>query len=184
MSWNCSCGNNKNNLTIRDTSGRTALHYASQHGHASTVQLLLQNASNNNTNNNRLLINAVDTSRETALRRAVDECNLPAMRTLLHAHADTTITDFSAGTSTDDKIDLQSVFTDFADVLANTNDDGQGNTIIAKSGVSVTLTGVTKSLLVEDDFVFAAGMSAPFEEAIPEQLALLDLESLEQGWFM
>ncbi|WP_430417043.1 peptidoglycan DD-metalloendopeptidase family protein [Parasphingorhabdus sp.] len=65
-----------------------------------------------------------------------------------------TITDFTAGAGSEDKIDLQdSVFTDLNDVLANTNDDGLGNTVISKSGVSITLNGVTKNQLDDSDFV-------------------------------
>jgi Ca2+-binding RTX toxin-like protein len=75
-----------------------------------------------------------------------------------------TITDFTAGAGSEDKIDLQdSVFTDLNDVLVNTVDDGLGNTVISKSGVSISLNGVTKAQLHEDDFVFAIGMAAPLQ---------------------
>ncbi|WP_430417041.1 beta strand repeat-containing protein [Parasphingorhabdus sp.] len=71
-----------------------------------------------------------------------------------------TIDDFVAGAGSEDKIDLQnSVFTDYADVLANTNDDGLGNTVIAKSGVEIKLNGIVKAQLDEDDFIFAAAAS-------------------------
>lgn len=56
-----------------------------------------------------------------------------------------------------------SVFSDFADVLAHTTNDGSGNCVIAKSGVQITLTGVLKEDLwvFAFDFVASAGPSAP-----------------------
>jgi len=72
-----------------------------------------------------------------------------------------TIGDFAAGAGAGDVIQLTgSVFTDYADVLAHTNDDGFGNTVAGKSGVQITLTGVLESQLAADDFVFVASSPA------------------------
>ncbi|WP_366855650.1 tail fiber protein [Brevundimonas sp.] len=67
------------------------------------------------------------------------------------------IADFAAGGSLSDVIWLSSaVFTDYADVLAHTTDDGLGNTVISKGGVHITLTGVLKAQLRSNDFDIAA----------------------------
>lgn len=67
------------------------------------------------------------------------------------------ITDFTAGLGVGDVIRLDgSIFTDYADVRANTTNDGLGNCVISKGGVSITLTGVIKADLASDDFVFTA----------------------------
>ncbi|WP_430417035.1 beta strand repeat-containing protein [Parasphingorhabdus sp.] len=96
-----------------------------------------------------------------------------------------TITDFTAGAGSEDKIDLQdSVFTDLNDVLVNTVDDGLGNTVISKSGVSISLNGVTKAQLHEDDFVFATGMSIPVGVSMPDHLPILDMDMIHDGWLM
>ena len=67
------------------------------------------------------------------------------------------ITDFQAGATASDVIRLDpSLFTSFADVLIHTTDDGAGNTVISKSGVTITLQGVLKAQLHANDFEFAA----------------------------
>ena len=71
-----------------------------------------------------------------------------------------TITDFSAGPAAGDRIRLEtSWMTDFADVLIHATDTANG-VVIAKSGLSITLTGVTKAQLNANDFQFVAA-SAP-----------------------
>ena len=75
-----------------------------------------------------------------------------------------TIFDFSAGAGVEDVIRLDgSLFADFADVLANTTDNGAGDTVISKGGLSITLNGVLKAQLHENDFAFppAPRPSAP-----------------------
>lgn len=65
------------------------------------------------------------------------------------------ILDFEAGVGAGDRIRLDSaLFADFGDVLAHTNDDGLGNTVISKGAVLVTLSGVVAAQLAADDFVF------------------------------
>jgi Ca2+-binding RTX toxin-like protein len=67
------------------------------------------------------------------------------------------IADFRAGSRGDEIIRLDSaVFVDFADVLAHTTNDSNGNAVIAKGGMSITLTGTPKAWLRVDDFEFAA----------------------------
>ena len=67
------------------------------------------------------------------------------------------ITDFQAGGRGDEIIRLDgAVFVDFADVLAHTTNDVNGNAVIAKGGMSITLTGTPKDWLRVDDFEFAS----------------------------
>ncbi|MGZ9098168.1 MAG: cadherin-like domain-containing protein [Brevundimonas sp.] len=71
------------------------------------------------------------------------------------------IADFQAGARGDEIIRLDSaVFVDFADVLAHTTNDINGNAVIAKDGMSITLAGTPKGRLRVDDFEFAP-LSAP-----------------------
>ena len=79
------------------------------------------------------------------------------------------ITDFQAGSVLSDVIQLDpSRFSDFADVLAHTTDDGAGNTVISKSGVTITLQGVLKAELHSNDFAFA--LSAPSQGSTSKDL--------------
>ena len=69
------------------------------------------------------------------------------------------ITDF--GVATGDRVRLDAnLFTDFNDVLTHTTDTANG-AVISKSGVVITLTGVTKAQLNAGHFEFAA--PAPLE---------------------
>ncbi|WP_296820685.1 M10 family metallopeptidase C-terminal domain-containing protein [Brevundimonas sp.] len=56
-----------------------------------------------------------------------------------------------------------SIFADFADVLIHTSDDGSGNAVISKSGVTITLQGVSKAQLQAGDFEFAVAAPAAAE---------------------
>jgi len=90
-----------------------------------------------------------------------------------------TITDFIAGVGAGEVIQLSSaIFTSFADVLTHTNDDGFGNTVISKSGVQITLTGVLESQLAADDFAFVAGSLAA-APAAPSLVSWQDLQALD-----
>lgn len=63
------------------------------------------------------------------------------------------VTDFQAGAVVSDILRLDgSIFVSVADVLAHATDDGSGNTVIAKGGVQITLTGVVKAQLHNNDF--------------------------------
>jgi len=74
------------------------------------------------------------------------------------------ITDFSAGAGIGDRIRLEtSWMADFADVLIHATDTA-GGVVIARSGLSITLTGVTKAQLNVDDFQFVAP-AAPLPDA-------------------
>lgn len=71
------------------------------------------------------------------------------------------ITDFRDG----DVISLDpSIFTSFADIRAHAVNDGLGNVIIAKDGVSITLMGVKRSELSHDDFGLALSPAAPSDD--------------------
>ncbi|MCP4284503.1 MAG: RTX toxin, partial [Gammaproteobacteria bacterium] len=67
-----------------------------------------------------------------------------------------TITDFAAGASTDDVIEFRSVtgFASYADVLANTVDNGTNATITLDADNSIVLQNVLVSDLSTDDFRF------------------------------
>ncbi|MDA0785897.1 MAG: Ig-like domain-containing protein, partial [Proteobacteria bacterium] len=68
---------------------------------------------------------------------------------------DDSITDFAAGTGSDDRIDVSAFgFSDLADLLAATNDAGADTVISLDADDSVTLIGVQKADLHEDDFLF------------------------------
>lgn len=89
-----------------------------------------------------------------------------------------TITDFTAGTGSDDLISFGGgVFTNLADVLDHTTDDGAGNTVISKDGVDITLLGVTKDELGADDFTFRP----PVAGAGPFELPLGKMFPLDPG---
>jgi hypothetical protein len=67
---------------------------------------------------------------------------------------DDTITDFTAGVGSDDRLDISEFgFTDLADLLAATNDAGADTVITLDADDSVTLIGVQKADLHEDDFL-------------------------------
>lgn len=66
-----------------------------------------------------------------------------------------TIMDFSVSGGDIMLIDT-SVFANFAAVMANTNDNGLGGTVISNGAVSITLNGVLKAQLSAGDFLFAA----------------------------
>lgn len=67
---------------------------------------------------------------------------------------DDVITDFTAGAGSDDVIDVSDFgFTDFADLLAATNDSGADTVITLDGDDSVTLIGVQEANLHEDDFL-------------------------------
>lgn len=68
-----------------------------------------------------------------------------------------TITDFTAGSATDDVINLSGVAsaTVFQDVLDAATDDGTDTTIDFGSGDTITLLGVIESELHSNDFSFA-----------------------------
>uniref|UniRef100_UPI0025FF429C hypothetical protein n=1 Tax=Brevundimonas sp. TaxID=1871086 RepID=UPI0025FF429C len=75
------------------------------------------------------------------------------------------ITDFSAGAGIGDRIRLEtSWMADFADVLIHATDPA-GGVVIARSGLSITLTGVTKAQLNVDDFQFVAPAAPLLETA-------------------
>ncbi|MCP4998328.1 MAG: RTX toxin, partial [Hyphomicrobiales bacterium] len=67
-----------------------------------------------------------------------------------------TITDFAAGASTDDVIEFRSAagFASYADVLANTVDNGTDTTITLDANNSIVLSNVLVSDLSADDFRF------------------------------
>jgi hypothetical protein len=66
-----------------------------------------------------------------------------------------TINDFTAGAGSDDRLDVSDFgFTDLADLLAATNDAGADTVISLDADDSVTLIGVQKADLHEDDFLF------------------------------
>ena len=67
-----------------------------------------------------------------------------------------TITDFVAGAGTDDLIDLigNSFLNSFADILANSAQVGADTVIDMGGGDQLTLLGVTRTLLHQDDFAF------------------------------
>ena len=66
-----------------------------------------------------------------------------------------TITDFSAGAGTDDRLDVSGFgFTDLADLLASTSDAGADTVISLDADDSVTLIGIQKADLHDDDFLF------------------------------
>lgn len=67
-----------------------------------------------------------------------------------------TINDFGPGSGDVIVLDA-SIFFNFANVLANTSNDGLGNCVIAKGGVSITLKGVIKGQLAASDFTFMTG---------------------------
>ena len=72
-------------------------------------------------------------------------------------HGDDTINDFQAGVGTNDAIDMSGVtaVSDLADLLANhATDVGADMVIDTGTGNSVTLIGVNKTELYEDDFLF------------------------------
>ncbi|MEM1395943.1 MAG: calcium-binding protein [Pseudomonadota bacterium] len=65
-----------------------------------------------------------------------------------------TIFDFTPGVGIGDRLRVDQI-TNFTNILAATNDDGMGNTIITVDGSNaVTLFGVLEAQLVEDDFLF------------------------------
>lgn len=66
-----------------------------------------------------------------------------------------TILDFSVSGGDIMVIDT-SVFANFAAVIANTNDNGLGGTVISNGAVSITLNGVLKAQLTAGDFLFTA----------------------------
>ena len=74
------------------------------------------------------------------------------------------ITDFVAGTGTEDKIDL-TAFTDIhtlGDVLSRATQVGADTVIDFGGGNTLTLNGVTRANLADEDFLFSAGpTSAP-----------------------
>ena len=77
--------------------------------------------------------------------------------TLIGGTGTDTISDFTTGAATDDVIDVSGVtsLTNFTEVLTATTDDGGGNIVIDLGGGStLTLTGVIKTELASDDFVF------------------------------
>lgn len=83
-----------------------------------------------------------------------------------------TIQDFAVG---EDRIRLDpGLFTDFADVQAHTTDDGLGNTVIAKGGISIILTGVLEAQLSSGDFEFAGPPYALRAEIKDDPLILPD----------
>lgn len=92
------------------------------------------------------------------------------------------ITDFSAGAAVGDAIWLDAaLFTNFADVLSATTEDGSGNTVIQRGQVQITLTGVLKAQLDANDFLFLSGGSgAPAAADAAEAEAPLVLPDL--GW--
>ncbi|MEP4887353.1 MAG: Ig-like domain-containing protein, partial [Alphaproteobacteria bacterium] len=68
---------------------------------------------------------------------------------------DDTVTDFTAGAGSDDRLDVSEFgFTDLADLLASTNDSGVDTVIDLDTDDSVTLIGVQKADLHDDDFLF------------------------------
>jgi hypothetical protein len=68
---------------------------------------------------------------------------------------DDTVTDFEAGAGTDDQLDVSDFgFADLADLLASTNDAGADTVITLDGDDSLTLIGVSKADLQEDDFLF------------------------------
>ncbi len=70
---------------------------------------------------------------------------------------DDVINGFQAGGATLDVIDLSSfdgVFDSFADILAAASDIGVGTVIDLGGGASLTLGGVSRADLHEDDFIF------------------------------
>ncbi len=68
---------------------------------------------------------------------------------------DDTVTDFEAGAGTDDQLDVSDFgFADLADLLASTNDAGADTVITLDGDDSLTLIGVSKADLHEDDFLF------------------------------
>ena len=77
----------------------------------------------------------------------------------VYGHGDDadTVTDFTAGSATDDVIDLSGVAsaTVFQDVLDAATDDGTDTTIDFGSGDTIALLGVVESELHADDFSFA-----------------------------
>lgn len=80
------------------------------------------------------------------------------------------IADFKAGEGAGDVIAFRAdLFTDFADVKAHTTNDGLGNCVIAKDGVSIMLEGVIRGRLAEDDFVFTAGAASIDAVAMPDE---------------
>lgn len=86
-----------------------------------------------------------------------------------------TITDFSAGAAAGDVIRLDTaVFFNFSDVLANATDTANG-VVIAKGGVSITLTGVLKGQLNSNDFEFAAAPAPAISETKDGSLTLPDV---------
>jgi hypothetical protein len=89
------------------------------------------------------------------------------------------IADFSAGAGAGDVIAFaNTVFADFAAVMAATADDGLGNTVITKGAHTLTLTGVTRAQLNADDFQFVApGSPAAGKEA--DALTLPPLDELD-----
>ena len=76
------------------------------------------------------------------------------------AHGNDIVWGFSTGAGVGDVLAL-SGFGNFSQVLANTADDGQGNTVINHFGHTITLMGVLRANLAADDFEFSA--SAPSE---------------------
>lgn len=68
-----------------------------------------------------------------------------------------TITDFTAGSGTDDVIDISDIagFTNLAAVVDASSDNGQDTTIDLGGGQSLVLEGVLIDNLTDDDFVFA-----------------------------
>lgn len=86
------------------------------------------------------------------------------------------IKDFTAGVGSEDVISFSTGdFADFADVLANTVNDGLGNCVISKNGKTIKLEGVLRNQLKSDDFVFvASGATAASGKAvIPEVSPLM-----------
>ncbi len=68
---------------------------------------------------------------------------------------DDTITDFTAGIGTDDKIDVSDFgLNNLADLLASSNDVGSNTVINLDGNDSLTLIGVQEFQLHEDDFLF------------------------------
>lgn len=86
------------------------------------------------------------------------------------------VSDFSAGVGAGDTISFRTdLFADFNEVKAHTANDGMGNCIISKDGVSITLTGVIKGDLAADDFVFvAAALSQAPAKTDPLTLPTID----------
>lgn len=72
------------------------------------------------------------------------------------------ITDFKAGAGSEDVICFASgSFSSFREVKDHAVNDGQGNCIIARDGVSICLIGVSRSDLSREDFVFVSSSVAP-----------------------